>query len=236
MRPRLPGEPVTQRGLLPRLHVVTDDGVLAGPGFGRLAPIMLDAGGSDLALHVRGPRTTGARLHAHAAALVEPAEDSGALLLVNDRVDVALTTCAHGAHLGARSLPVGEARALLGRDRVVGLSVHSAPELTRAAADGANHAFVGTVFPTDSHPGRAGLGVAGLTDLLTDAGGAPTTGHLPVLAIGGMTPERVGEVAAAGAWGVAVLGGIWRAPDPVAALEDYLAALRSAYPVPAEGR
>jgi len=204
---------------LPRFHAVTDDAVLADPSFADRARAALESGGAALALHLRGPHTPGGPLHALAQALVPVAEDRGALLVVNDRVDVALVTGAHGVQLGARSLPVAPVRALLGRGRGVGVSTHGAAEARAAAEDGADWAFVGTIYATPSHPERPGAGPGALGSALEAGGG------LPLVAIGGVTPERVGAVVRAGAWGVAAVRGVWGATDPAEAVERYVRAL-----------
>ncbi|MGH7464127.1 MAG: thiamine phosphate synthase, partial [Longimicrobiales bacterium] len=82
--------------LLPRLHLVTDDAVLADAGFPELAEAVLDSCGRRAALHVRGHRTTGARLYALGERLRAAALRTGAWLLVNDRVDIALALRANG--------------------------------------------------------------------------------------------------------------------------------------------
>ena len=207
---------------VPRLHVITDDAVLALDGFVETAGAVLEAGSGGVALHVRGPRTTGRVLFETASRLRDTARRSGALLLVNDRVDVALAAGADGAHLGERSLPVDSARTLLGADRSVSASVHGPDALAAVAAAGANFALAGTVFPSASHPERPGIGADGLSGILAVAPG------IPVLGIGGIVVDGVGAVLAAGAYGVAVLSGIWGRRDPVAAVLDYLAALNGA--------
>jgi thiamine-phosphate diphosphorylase len=203
----------------PRLHLVTDSDTLERPGFAARAASAMEAGGARLAVHVRGPRSTGRSLYETAVALGPIARSTGALLLANDRLDVALAASLDGAHLGERSLPVPEARALLGADRVVGASAHDRDALLAVVAGGANYAFVGTLYETASHPGRPGLGTTALARMLDEAG------DFPVIAIGGIVPGRVGDVLEAGAFGVAVLRGIWSAEDPAAAVLDYLAAL-----------
>ncbi len=207
---------------LPRLHLVTDDAILAHPAFPARAAAALSAGGAGVALHLRGPGTPGGPLLERARALLAAADEAGALLVVNDRVDVAALAGAHGVHLGARSLPVDVARSLLPPEAGVGLSVHGAEEARAAAADGPDWAFVGTIWPTRSHPGREGAGPEGVERAVAACGG------LPLLAIGGVTPERVASARKAGAWGVAVLRGVWEAPDPGAAVEAYLEALEGA--------
>ena len=105
---------------LPRLHLVTDDATLAGPSFVATAGTLLAVGGSQVALHLRGPRTPGRRLWQAARALAPAAESAEALLVVNDRVDVALAAGVGTVHLGQRSIPAGQARALLGEGGPVG--------------------------------------------------------------------------------------------------------------------
>ncbi len=206
-------------GWIPRLHVVTDSRTLERPDFVVLAREVLAAGGARLALHVRGPATDGRTVHDLAVALRSPARDAGARLLVNDRVDVALAAGLDGAHLGERSLPVTEARRLLGGERLIGASVHDRGRARAACEEGANYAFVGTIFSTPSHPGRTGIGVSGMAAILEAAPG------FPMLGIGGVSVARVADVVRAGAYGVAVLGGVWAARDPVAAVSEYLVAL-----------
>ena len=208
---------------LPRLHLVTDDAVLADPRFPDAAERVLECCGRAAALHVRAHAATGAHLHAIAARLQTTALRAGAWLLVNDRVDVAMAVRANGVQLGARSLTVGDARALLGAGARIGCSVHGAAEALQAESDGADFVVLGTIFESASHAGRAAAGTQLVRDTTTRTG-------LPVIAIGGITPGRVPEVAGAGAHGAAVLGGVWRARDPVAAAAQYVAAVQTAWP------
>lgn len=203
--------------MIPRLHVVTDDAVLADPAFGERARRVLEAGGHEVALHVRGPRTSGARVFAAARDLEAPAGDAGAVLLVNDRVDVALVL-GLGAHLGARSLPAVHARRLLGPRTMIGVSVHDAASARASGPGRPDYLIVGTVFPSPSHPLRKPMGPGIVTEVAsaTDA---------PLLGIGGVTPDRVSAVLAAGAHGVAVVSGIWSDPRPDSAVGAYLDAL-----------
>jgi thiamine-phosphate diphosphorylase len=200
--------------VLPRLHVVTDDEVLARDDFTARARDVFAAGDWRVALHLRGPGTPGARLYQLAAELVWASRDAGSLLLVNDRIDVALAAEADGVHLRERSLPPAEARRLLPAGRLVGASVHHEDD-ARARAPDVDYLVAGTVFASPSHPGRKGSGPALLVRVGAVVG-------VPVLAIGGITPERVAEVRAAGAYGVAVLSGVWGADEPAWAVAGYL--------------
>ncbi|MGD8288028.1 MAG: thiamine phosphate synthase [Gemmatimonadota bacterium] len=204
---------------LPRLHAVTDDEVLATPGWVERATAALGAGGADLALHLRGPHTDPGRLVDLLDTLLEPASSSGALLLVNDRVDVALVGGARGVHLGERSLPAERARALLGKDAWIGVSCHDASEARGPAAEGADSVFLGTIHPTATHPGAVGLGLDAVRRAVA-VGGEP-----PLIGIGGIGLEKAPGVVAAGAYGVAAIRGIWRAEDPAEAVTQYLEGL-----------
>ena len=201
---------------LPRLHVVTHDAILAAADFPGRAGALLDSLGPAVALHLRGRALGGRALHDLATGLAGAALRSGSLLLVNERVDVALAARA-GAHLNVGSIPLPDARRLL-HHAPLGYSAHTADEALLAQAEGADFVFLGTIFASASHPDRAPAGV----ELLRRA--VPRLG-VPVIAIGGITPGRVAEVRASGAWGVAAITGIWDAADPVAAARAYLAAL-----------
>jgi thiamine-phosphate pyrophosphorylase len=203
--------------------VVTDDRVLALPDFAAMARAVFEAGREGVAVQLRGPRTVGRSLFEIGTELARLAAESGGRLLVNDRIDVALACGAHGVHLGGRSLPPEDARRLAeesGASFLIGASAHDPEEAAVAAAGGADYLFAGSVFPTPSHPGRRPLGLEGLAEVRQAAGGRA------VLGIGGITPERAEPVLAAGGWGVAVLRGVWDAPDPAGAVRAYLAALR----------
>ncbi len=215
---------------LPRLHLVTDDAVLARPSFAATAGTLLAVGGSQVALHLRGPHTPGRPLWQAVRTLAPAAESAGGLLVVNDRVDVALAAGVGAVQLGQRSLPTGQARALLGEGARIGVSTHRGAEVRRAVAEGADWLFVGTLHSTPSHPGRAGRGVGAVTDAVAHAGSRP------VLGIGGVGPHDVEAIRAAGGWGVAVLGGVWHAADAVSALRRYLAALDATAPTRDEAR
>jgi len=142
-------------------------------------------------------------------------------ILVNRRVDVALAAEADGVHLGFDALPPAEARALLGPDRLVGVSAHAPEELAAAAAAGADYAHLAPIFAPFSKPAtRPALGLAALA-AARDAG-------LAVLAQGGIDPERAAAAVRAGAAGVAVTGAVLGAADPGAAARALRAALDAA--------
>ena len=100
----------------------------------------------------------------------------------------------------------------------VGRSIHSSAQVTEFAVGAVDYFVLGTVYETASHPGRPPLGLGVVA-------AAAERSAVPVVAIGGITTERVASVVAAGAHGVAVVGGVWNAPDPAEAVRGYLDAL-----------
>jgi thiamine-phosphate pyrophosphorylase len=164
-----------------------------------------DLGAADLALLCRR--------------LLGPARDAGAMLIVNDRVDVALAVGADGVQRTHTSLAVDDIRAVAGRRLRVGVSVHSLEDAVDAELKGADWVTYGPVYDT---PSKRRYGAPqGLERLATVARGL----RIPVVAIGGITPERVKEVRSAGARGVAVISAILAAESPAAATRRFLEAL-----------
>ena len=163
------------------------------------------AGGVDL-VQLREKDLAGAQQLDLAQRLWE-AIGSRALLLVNERVDVAAALPADGAQLGEDAVPVAAARRILGPDRLIGRSVHSVAGARQAAVDGADFLVVGTMFASPSHPGEEPAG----PDLLRQI--APECPR-PLIGIGGITAENCHRVIRAGAAGVAVITGILADPSP----------------------
>lgn len=131
---------------------------------------------------------------------VDAARGSATRILVNDRLDVALAAGAHGVHLPGHGVPAERARRVTPRGFLIGRSVHHATEAARVAADGAvDYLVFGTVFQTASKGGVAPAGVKGLA-------AAAAAVAVPVLAIGGVTADRVSEIARSGAAGLAAIG------------------------------
>jgi thiamine-phosphate diphosphorylase len=128
-------------------------------------------------------------------------DGTSAIVLVNDRVDVALATGAAGVHLRGDSFPASRVRAIAPTGFVIGRSVHSAEDVAAAILDGgADYLMFGTVFPSQGKP--PGHRTAGL-DVLREI---CRRSSLPVIAIGGMTSDRVPDIADAGAAGLAAVG------------------------------
>jgi thiamine-phosphate pyrophosphorylase len=146
---------------------------------------------------------------------------SRARLFVNDRVDVALASGADGVHLGESSIPVEVARSLVGDALLIGRSVHAVESAIDASRAGADMVVFGTVFATASHPNQRPSGVAPLAELSRHD-------TAPVLGIGGITIDNVGEVVKAGASGAAVITAITESPDPQEAAKSLRRAITDA--------
>jgi thiamine-phosphate pyrophosphorylase len=178
------------------------------------------------AVQLRDKDLSGRALLALAEALRRATADTGALLLVNERVDVAIAAGADGVHLGGGAVPVAVARALLPPAALVGVSTHApgAPD-----AEGADFLFFGPVWTT---PAKAAFGPPQGAAALARAVAAAS---VPVLAIGGVDAARVSAARAAGAAGVAVVRAVLGAPDPGRAVRALLAALAAELPLPPTG-
>ncbi|MAR45686.1 MAG: thiamine phosphate synthase [Gemmatimonadaceae bacterium] len=205
---------------VPRFHVVTDDHVLSDSGFLSRATEVLEEGGAAVCLHLRGPETGGHHLYDLALHLKTVAEEAGAHLIVNDRVDVAMAVGLNAIHLGRRSLSVSETRRLVPLSSI-GASCHDAVEVSAAREADASWIILGNIFETASHPERPGLGLHALQEVVVLAD------YVPVIAIGGVTIERVPGVLASGAWGVAVMSGVWGAESPSRASSEYISMLQA---------
>lgn len=159
-------------------------------------------------------------------ALAEPLREAtrrhGARLLINDRADVALAVGADGVQRTHTSLPVAALRGITPPGFLIGASAHSTAEARAAATEGADFVVFGPVYDT---PSKRRYGPPqGLAALEAAAAAAAR----PLLAVGGITPERVREVRAAGAAGVAVIGAVYGAARPADATKAFLDVLGSA--------
>ena len=153
--------------------------------------------GIDL-IQVRERDLEAAALAALVRDVVSLARGTRTRVVVNDRLDVAIACGAGGVHLRGDSIPASDARRIAPAGFLIGRSVHAVDEVP--AAEGCDYLIAGTVFPSRSkdHGARL-LGVDGLRAIVRAA-------RVPVLAIGGVTPDRFDEIAAAGAAGVAGIG------------------------------
>jgi thiamine-phosphate pyrophosphorylase len=134
----------------------------------------------------------------------------GALFIINDRPDLVAATGADGVHVGQDDTPVADARAILGPDRLLGLSTHSPSQIDAAARAGVDYIGVGPVHATPTKPGRPAVGL----ELVRCAAESAT---IPFFAIGGISPANVAAVHDAGADRIAVVRALTEASDPARA-------------------
>lgn len=215
-----------------RLSLVTDRTQTGGRDLAAVVEECLAAGLP--AVQVREKDLSAADLAALCRRLRGPTRERGALLIVNDRADVALAVGADAVQRTHASLGVADLRALadccrgggearLGGTRLrIGASVHSLEDAVFAEVEGADWIVFGPIYDTASK--RQYGAPQGLAKLEQVSGAV----RIPVIAIGGITPERVAEVRAAGAHGVAAISAILSADSPATATRRFLEALSAA--------
>jgi thiamine-phosphate pyrophosphorylase len=203
----------------PCLMLITDRARLRGRQLEEVASLAVEGGVT--AVQLREPDLRGGELY-HLAVTVHAVLRGRALLLINDRIDVAIAAGADGVHLPEHTVPLRKLRDHIGDACIVGRSVHSVEAAVRAEHEGADYVQAGPVYRTSSHPGAPAAGVE-LVRAVVEAV------SLPVIAVGGITAEHVREVIDAGADGVAVISAIMAAGDPCAAAAQLHSALDEAY-------
>jgi thiamine-phosphate pyrophosphorylase len=135
--------------------------------------------------------------------LTDMAKKFGAVLIINDHPDIALAADADGVHLGQDDLPAKEARKIMGKSRIIGVSTHTIEQARDADRDGADYIGFGPVFHTATKDAGSPKGIEMLREIKRQV-------RIPVVAIGGITTENIGPVLEAGADAVAVSSAILR--------------------------
>jgi thiamine-phosphate pyrophosphorylase len=197
------------------LHAITDRAVLELDDLGVRAAALASTG-SVVALHARDRTATGEKLTATVRRFLSLAQPPEAAVFVNARPDIAAALGAQGVQLGAGDLLPGDARLVAPSwSGWIGSSVHSTEEARAALEAGADFLMVGPIYRTATHPGRPAAG-PGLVSEVASLG-------RPVIAIGGVTPERSQQLREAGAYGIAAITAAWHVRDPAAAALALLA-------------
>ncbi|MBM3162337.1 MAG: thiamine phosphate synthase [Chlorobi bacterium] len=164
--------------------------------------------GGALMIQLRNKTASGEQLYRWAEEIQALCRLHQALFIVNDRVDIAIASGADGVHLGQQDLPAPAARKLLGPDKLLGVSVSSSDEAAAAERNGADYVGFGHIFPTGSkqkHTAPIGPEAIAAVRTATD---------LPVVAIGGITPQNAFLTLESGASGIAVIAAISRSGSP----------------------
>ena len=203
------------------LYVITDEKLAGGRSHEEQARAAL-AGGAGL-IQLRDKSATTRRLYEAARAMRALTRAAGALLIVNDRLDVALAAEADGLHVGPDDLPVAVARRLLGPGMVLGASAGTVEEAVAAERDGADYLGVGAVYEARGSKADAGAPVGPERVRAIRA-----AVRIPIVGIGGIKAENASAVIAAGADGVAVITGVVAAPDISAAAARIVEVVRAA--------
>ena len=163
---------------------------------------------------------------AMAGQLCELCHRHDALLIINDFPELAQEVDADGVHLGQDDMPAVQARQIVGRNKLIGVSTHSVEEALKAEAQGADYIAIGSIFPTESKEDTTLVGLKTLSMVRKAV-------RVPLVAIGGMTPEGAFEAIDAGADAVAVISGIMRDNDPARAAKEYSLLFNRSQPKPA---
>jgi len=137
----------------------------------------------------------------------------GALFILNDHADIAAAVGADGVHLGQDDLPIAAARSILGPEALIGISTHSLEQAKTAQAAGADYIGFGPIYQTRTKDAGAAQGLVNLSAVIAAV-------SIPVIAIGGITGDTIGDVMRTGAGGAAVIGAICAETDiPLATAE-----------------
>ena len=198
------------RPRVPTLHALTSDVVLADPGFVATATAVMQSCRERVAIHLRAAELDARRLLELALELRVVGEVTGSWVLVTDRVDIAMASGCTGAQLTSRSLAIADARRIA-PTIVLGASVHASSDAWITAQSGATFLVAG----------RSNDAVRNDDQFLSEVVNAAD--DCPVIAVGGMTPDRVYNTAHQGVRGVAAMRGVWF-DNAVDAARRYLAA------------
>ncbi|HTT09158.1 MAG TPA: Nudix family hydrolase [Gammaproteobacteria bacterium] len=202
--------PIIQAARLPPLYVITPDAAADETWPARLEPVLI--AGVRLLQYRSQPPLDESRVRA----VIEKCHRHECRMLVNAAPEEAVRLSADGVHLNSERLRRITRRPLPGKF-MVGASCHTAEELVQAERISADFAVLGPVEPTTSHPSANPLGWAAFAEQVAHA-------RLPVYALGGLEPKDIVRAWSAGAQGLAMIRGVWSAPDPAAAVHYCLSA------------
>ncbi|MDD5270913.1 MAG: thiamine phosphate synthase [Candidatus Omnitrophica bacterium] len=187
-----------------KLYVIIDSKSANGRGLAEVASEAVE-GGADI-IQLREKDMPAREIVTLGRAIRKAMAGTGALFIINDRPDIAAATGADGVHLGQDDLPPEEARAIIGRDKVIGVSTHSLEQALAAEKAGADYIGVGPVFATPTKPDYIPVG----TGLVREVSKAV---RIPFVAIGGIDAGNIGQVLDAGASRIAVVRAVCGASD-----------------------
>lgn len=211
------GEPTAPDPDIGRLHVLTDFHLQQERTHAELARLAIRGGADTIQFRQKHGGIPNMLIEARKVAAV--CADASTPLIVDDRIDIAQAVESNGVHLGQEDFPVDAARTVLGPDIVIGATATKTHQVVEAYEMGADYIGFGPVFPTTSK--RNPKSVKGPEGLSTACDAVP----IPVIAIGGVTHDRVRPALEAGAHGVAVLSAVVTANDPEQATARFRASI-----------
>lgn len=215
--PSTNGEATSPADDVGRLHVLTDFHLQQQRSHGELARLAIRGGADSIQFRQKHGGIQNILIEARKVAKVT--RDASIDLIVNDRLDVMQAVDAEGVHLGQEDFPVDEARAILGPEAIIGATATKTTQVVDAYDMGADYVGFGPVYPTTSK--RNPKSVKGPEGVRAASEAVP----IPIIAIGGITHDRVRPTLEAGAHGVAVLSAVCTANNPERATARFRAAI-----------
>lgn len=213
--------PILPKVALGRFHAITDQNLQTTYSHLEVAKLALE-GGADVIQYRDKANLTSAQRIEVATELSHLCKAHKANLIINDRTDIARSTSAAGVHLGKNDLSPTVARHILGPNAYIGKTANSYEEALAAEQLPIDYLGVGPIFKTTSKSNApAPLGLATLEKIAKQV-------TKPIIAIGGIEPELVGSVIEAGAYGIAILSGLWKGSNPLIDIQAYSQSLQEA--------
>ena len=201
------------------LYALTDDELSLGRPAVEVAKALLDSG--IKILQYREKEKKAGQMLKECLELRRLTREAGACFIVNDHVDIAVLCEADGVHVGQSDMAAGKQRALIGPDKILGVSAQTVEEALLAEREGADYLGVGAVFPTGTKADANAVSYDTLREICAAV-------SIPVIAIGGITKDNVARLSGSGIVGVAVVSAIFAQPDIPAATRALKAAVRTA--------
>jgi len=170
--------------------------------------------GGATVVQLRDKSASTGDLYGYASKLREITEEADVMLIINDRIDIALAAEADGVHLGQEDIALEAARRILGDNYIIGISATNLEEAVEAAKGGADYIGLGPIFPTPSKEDAASpIGIEGLMSVRAAV-------DVPIVAIGGLTRHNIEDTVKAGADGIAVISAVASADDMEKAAQE----------------
>lgn len=200
-----------------RLHVLTDTVLQSRFSHLQLAGLAIKGGAETIQLRQKAGSTR--QMIDTARQMKELCQEARVTFIVNDRIDIAIASGADGVHLGQDDFPIPLARRLLGENSIIGGSAATLEEAEKCLRDGADYIGFGPVYPTTSKDDAGPVsGIEILREVVESV-------SLPIIAIGGISPENAARVLEAGAHGIAVISAVCCQEDPKRATRDLYRAM-----------